>query len=52
LRNLRRVARELGKNLSYDELQAIIHEFDKEGDFEINENEFLGIMKQTSQILF
>jgi centrin-3 len=48
LRNLRRVARELGENLSDDELQAMIDEFDKDGDGEINEGEFLGIMKQTS----
>ena len=48
LRNLRRVARELGEDLSDDELQAMIDEFDKDGDGEINENEFLGIMKQTS----
>lgn len=48
LRNLRRVARELGENLSDDELQAMIDEFDKDGDNEINENEFLSIMKQTS----
>ena len=47
LRNLRRVARELGENLTDDELQAMIDEFDKDGDGEINENEFLGIMKQT-----
>lgn len=48
LRNLRRVARELGENLSDDELQAMIDEFDKDNDGEINENEFLAIMKQTS----
>jgi centrin-3 len=48
LRNLRRVARELGENLSDDELQAMIDEFDKDGDGEISEQEFLGIMKQTS----
>ena len=45
LRNLRRVARELGENLSDDELQAMIDEFDKDGDGEISENEFLAIMK-------
>ena len=48
LRNLRRVARELGENLSDDELQAMIDEFDKDGDGEISESEFLAIMKQTS----
>ena len=45
LRNLRRVARELGENLNDDELQAMIDEFDKDGDGEISENEFLSIMK-------
>ena len=44
-RNLKRVARELGENLSDDELQAMIDEFDKDGDGEINEQEFLNIMK-------
>jgi len=48
LKNLRRVARELGENLSDDELQAMIDEFDKDMDGEINEEEFLSIMKQTS----
>ena len=48
LRNLRRVARELGENLSDEELQAMIDEFDKDADGEINEQEFLNIMKQTS----
>ena len=32
LKNLRRIARELGENLSDDELQAMIDEFDKDGD--------------------
>ena len=48
LRNLRRIAREMQENLSDDELQAMIDEFDKDGDGEINEAEFLAIMKQTS----
>lgn len=48
LRNLKRVARELGENLSDDELQAMIDEFDKDQDGEISEQEFLNIMKQTS----
>ncbi len=45
--NLKRVARELGENLSDDELQAMIDEFDKDQDGEISEQEFLNIMKQT-----
>jgi len=44
LRNLRRVARELGENLSDEELQAMIDEFDKDQDGAINEEEFMGIM--------
>ena len=48
LRNLRRVARELGEKLSDDELQAMIDEFDKDGDGMINNEEFAYILKQTS----
>ena len=48
LRNMRHIARELGENLGEEELQAMIDEFDKDGDGEISENEFLSIMKQTS----
>ncbi|RMC18037.1 hypothetical protein DUI87_04915 [Hirundo rustica rustica] len=36
LRNLRRVARELGENMSDEELRAMIEEFDKDGDGEIS----------------
>uniref|UniRef100_A0A2I3GRD3 Centrin-3 n=1 Tax=Nomascus leucogenys TaxID=61853 RepID=A0A2I3GRD3_NOMLE len=38
LRNLRRVARELGENMSDEELRAMIEEFDKDGDGEILKN--------------
>ena len=34
LRNLRRVARELGENMSEDELRAMIDEFDTDNDGE------------------
>ena len=34
LRNLRRVARELGENMTDEELRAMIDEFDKDGDGE------------------
>jgi len=48
VKNLRRVAKELGENLSEEELQAMIDEFDKNNDGVIDEDEFMAIMKQTS----
>ena len=48
VRNLRRVARELGEQLGDEELQAMIDEFDKNGDGTIDLDEFMSIMKQTS----
>ncbi|WVW81210.1 hypothetical protein I302_103201 [Kwoniella bestiolae CBS 10118] len=44
LKNLKRVARELGENLGEEELQAMIDEFDLDQDGEINLDEFLAIM--------
>ncbi|KAJ0012828.1 hypothetical protein NQD34_017162 [Periophthalmus magnuspinnatus] len=44
LRNLRRVARELGESISDEELRSMIDEFDIDGDGEINQDEFLAIM--------
>jgi centrin-3 len=44
LRNLRRVAKELGENMSEDELRAMIEEFDTDKDGEISQEEFMGIM--------
>ncbi|KAM4052367.1 centrin-3 [Anomaloglossus baeobatrachus] len=44
LRNLRRVARELGENMTDEELRSMIEEFDKDGDGEINLQEFISIM--------
>lgn len=49
LKNLRRVARELGENLPDDELQAMIDEFDRDMDGEISQEEFMAIMKQTDR---
>ncbi|CAG8538217.1 10495_t:CDS:2 [Ambispora leptoticha] len=46
LRNLRRVAKELGENLDDEELQAMIDEFDLDDDGEINEAEFVKIMSE------
>ncbi|SCU82549.1 LADA_0C06216g1_1 [Lachancea dasiensis] len=43
LKNLRRVAKELGENLTDDELRAMIDEFDLDDDGEISEREFIAI---------
>ena len=48
LKNMKRVARELGENLSEEELQAMIDEFDRDQDGEISAEEFMYIMKQST----
>jgi centrin-3 len=48
LRNLKRVAKELGEGLDEEELQAMIDEFDLDQDGEINEQEFIQIMMDDS----
>lgn len=47
-KNLKRVAKELGENLTDEELHEMIEEADRDGDGEINQDEFLRIMKKTS----
>ncbi len=47
-KNLKRVAKELGENMTDEELQEMIDEADRDGDGEIDESEFLRIMKKTS----
>ena len=47
-RNLKRVAKELGENMTDDEIQEMIDEADRDGDGEIGEEEFMRIMKKTN----
>ena len=49
-KNLKRVAKELGESMTDDELAEMIEEADRDGDGEINEEEFLRIMKKTSLV--
>ncbi|XP_041653302.1 caltractin [Cheilinus undulatus] len=46
-KNLKRVAKELGENLTDEELKEMIDEADRDGDGEVSEQEFLTIMKKT-----
>merc|ERR1719246_237918 len=46
--NLRRVAKELGENMTDEEIQEMIDEADRDGDGEINEDEFMRIMRKTN----
>ena len=46
-KNLKRVAKELGENMTDEELQEMIDEADRDGDSEVSE-EFFRIMKKTS----
>merc|ERR1719245_876111 len=48
LKNLRRVAKDIGENMSDEELQEMIDEADRDGDGQISEDEFLRIMQKTS----
>mmetsp|Transcript_50684 Transcript_50684/g.58112 ORF Transcript_50684/g.58112 Transcript_50684/m.58112 type:complete len:175 (-) Transcript_50684:272-796(-) len=45
-KNLQRVARELGESLSNDDLHNMISIADKDGTNEVNEEEFIRIMKK------
>eukprot|EP00811_Abedinium_folium_P013464 NODE_22519_length_704_cov_15.064125.p2 GENE.NODE_22519_length_704_cov_15.064125~~NODE_22519_length_704_cov_15.064125.p2 ORF type:complete len:164 (+),score=62.27 NODE_22519_length_704_cov_15.064125:106-597(+) len=47
-KNLQRVAKELGERMTDEELQEMIDEADTDGDGEVNEEEFLRIMKKTN----
>jgi centrin-3 len=58
LRNLRRVAKEIGENIDDEELQGMIDEFDLDQDGEsmfaliikiVNEQEFINIMMDANE---
>ena len=42
------IAKELGERMTDEELQEMIDEADRDGDGEVNEEEFLRIMKKTN----
>merc|ERR1712094_142256 len=50
-RNLARVAEELGENIDDEELQDMINQADRDGDGEINIDEFYRIMKSKGNFL-
>mmetsp|Transcript_31973 Transcript_31973/g.42199 ORF Transcript_31973/g.42199 Transcript_31973/m.42199 type:complete len:112 (-) Transcript_31973:213-548(-) len=45
-RNLKRVANELGENLTDEELQEMIEEADRDGDGVVNSEEFYRVMRK------
>eukprot|EP00811_Abedinium_folium_P015322 NODE_24286_length_631_cov_2.250000.p3 GENE.NODE_24286_length_631_cov_2.250000~~NODE_24286_length_631_cov_2.250000.p3 ORF type:complete len:84 (+),score=33.31 NODE_24286_length_631_cov_2.250000:279-530(+) len=47
-KNMQRAAKELGERMTEEELQEMIDEADTDGDVEVNEEEFLHIMKKTN----
>jgi centrin-3 len=49
LKNLKKVARELGEEIPDAELEAMIEEFDTRGDGTISEQDFLSILRQAQQ---
>merc|ERR1712107_677727 len=50
-KNLKRVAKELGERLTDEDLQEMIDEADRDGDGEVNNEEFQRIMKKTNLFL-
>ena len=47
-KNLKRVAKELGENMTDDEIMEMIEEADRDGDGEIGEQEFMRIKRKTN----
>ena len=42
------MAKEIGENMTDEELQEMIEEADRDGDGQVSEEEFLRMMKKTS----
>ncbi len=49
LKSLQKVAKELGENMTDEELQDMIDQADRDGDGEINPDEFYRIMKKRGE---
>jgi Ca2+-binding EF-hand superfamily protein len=47
-KNLKRVAKELGEDISDDHLREMIEEADLNGDGEVDESEFINLLKRTN----
>jgi Ca2+-binding EF-hand superfamily protein len=50
-KNLKRVAKELGENLTDEEIQEMIDEADRDGDGQVSEEEFFRIMKKVRVVI-
>jgi Ca2+-binding EF-hand superfamily protein len=48
VKNVKRIAKELGEALTDDEIAAMVREFDSDGDGAIDAEEFMAIMAQSS----
>jgi centrin-1 len=48
LKSLAKVAKELGENMTTEELQEMVQEADRDNDGEIGEEDFIKIMKKTN----
>merc|ERR1712157_424929 len=49
-KNLKRVAKELGERMTDEELQVMIDEADRDGDGEVNEDEFLQSLVSSARL--
>ena len=47
-KHLKKVARDLGENMTDEELQEMIEEADRDGDGAISESDFIRIMSKTN----